>query len=83
MPPLADGNNNDYEDGEQEDYGEGETPEECTTMLHCIFRDFCCPPQLIGWSAGGSNALTRDALAGSEDNDDDDDEGEHEEEEGG
>ena len=47
MPPLADGNNDDYDDGEEDD-GEGETPEERTTILLCVFRDFCHPPPSIG-----------------------------------
>ncbi len=42
-PPLADGDNDDYDNGE-EDNGKGETLEECATILHCIFREFCCPP---------------------------------------
>jgi hypothetical protein len=45
--PLVDGDNDDYNDGEEFD-GEGETPEERVTILFCIFRDFYPPPTLIG-----------------------------------
>jgi hypothetical protein len=65
MPPLADGNNDDYDNGEEVD-GKGETPEEHATILHCIFRDFCRPPPLIGWALSalgrGSNALTGNVM---------------------
>ncbi len=47
MPPLADSDNDDYNDGEEDD-GEGETPEERMTILLCIFQDFCCPPRRSG-----------------------------------
>jgi hypothetical protein len=43
MPPLANGDNDDYNDGEEDD-GKVETPEERVRILYCIFRDFCCPP---------------------------------------
>ncbi len=49
MPPLAlaDGDNDDYDDGE-EDNDKGETSEMRATILHCVFRDFCRPPPSIG-----------------------------------
>ncbi len=47
MPPLANGDNDDYEGSEEED-GKGETPEERVMILHCVFRDFCRPPPSIG-----------------------------------
>ncbi len=47
MPPLADGDNNDYDDGEEDD-DEGDTPEVHAVILHCVFRGFCCPPLSIG-----------------------------------
>jgi hypothetical protein len=47
MPPLADGDNNNYDDGEEDD-GEGETPVEHAMILLCVFQDFCCPPPSIG-----------------------------------
>ncbi len=36
MPPLADGDNNNYNDGEEDDC-EGGTPEECVMILLCVF----------------------------------------------
>ncbi len=49
MPPLADCNNDDYDDGEEDD-GEGETPDERAKILHCVFQDFCRFPPSIGWA---------------------------------
>ncbi len=44
-------------------------------ILHCVFRDFCHPPLLIGWALSalrrGSNVLTGDATAGFNDNNED------------
>jgi hypothetical protein len=48
MPPLAECDNDNYDDGKEDD-GKGETPEERAKILHCIFRDFYCPPPLFGW----------------------------------
>jgi hypothetical protein len=49
MPLLANSNNDNYDDAEEEN-GKGETPEECVTILHCVFQDFCYPPPSIGWA---------------------------------
>ena len=61
------------------------TPEERATILHCVFRDFCCPPPSIGWALSalrqGSDVLAGNATVGSDDdNEDDDAEGGGEEE---
>ncbi len=84
MPPLADDDKDDYEDGE-EDNGKGGTPEERATILHCIFWDFYCLPPSIGWrcpcSAGGAMHSRGDATAGSnEEDNNNDDQGEDKEE---
>ncbi len=44
--PLANGDNDDYGNGEEDD-DEEETPEVRTTILHCVFWDFCRPPPQI------------------------------------
>ncbi len=63
MPPLADSDNNYYNDGE-EDNGKGETPEEHTTILHCVFQDFCRLPLSTGWALSALRRLERCARGG-------------------